>query len=150
MTYRYFNPSGNQVADNYAYYTSLNLHSSAYVPVETVPYRDLYTEGAELYTEEKWAEAITKFEASLEDLYTKLDECYIMCEAFNVDDLGTTEYYGLLSGLFIASLKCRNGCLTRLDFFRVSPRDDLLSSHYEYLQFTYYKREKTNLCNCCL
>ena len=149
MTYRYFNPSGSKVADNYAHYRSLNLHSSAYDPVETVPYRDLFTEGIELYAAEKWAEAIAKLEASLEDFYSKLDECYIMCEAFNVNDLGITEYYGLLSGLFMASLRCRNGCLSRLDFFRVNPKDDLLSNLYEYLQFTYYKRKKANWCNYC-
>ena len=107
-----------------------------------MPYRDLYDEGADLYDNMKWSEAVTKFEASLADFYSKLDECYMMCEAFNIDDLGVTEYHGLLSGLFMESLKCRTRCLKNLDLFRINPVDDLLSSLYEYLQFTYYKREE--------
>ena len=142
MTYRHFNPDGNKVDHNYDHYTSLKLDGSAYIPVETMPYRDLYVEGAKLYNNAKWDEAVIKFEASLKDFYSKLDECYIMCEAYNIDDVGIAEYHGLLSGLFMISLKCRNECLKKLDFFRINPLDDLLSSHYEYLQFLYYKREE--------
>lgn len=142
MTYRHFNPDGYKVDDNYNHYKSLKLDSSAYIPKETMPYKDLYIEGIELYSNEKWSEAIQKFEPSLEDLYSKLDECYIACEAYNIDDLGVTEYHGLLSGLFMASLKCRTECLKKLDFFRLDPEEDLLSSHYGYIQFTYYKCEE--------
>ena len=142
MTYRHFNPDGDKIDDNYKHYKSLKLHSSAYIPVESMPYRDLYDEGVELYNDAKWSEAVTKFEASLKDFYSKLDECYMMCEAFSIDELDVTEYHGLLSGLFMDSLKCRTGCLKKLDFFRIDPVDDLLSSLYEYLQFTYYKCEE--------
>ena len=142
MTYRYFNPDADKVDGNYHHYKSLKLDESAYIPVETVPYRDLYAEGVQLYDDTKWSEAVTKFEASLGDFYSKLDECYVTCDAFNFDDQSITEYHGLLSGLFMESLKCRTGCLERMDFFRINPAEDLLSSHYQYLQFTYFKREE--------
>ena len=142
MTYRYFNPDGHKVDANYNHYKSLKLDSSAYVPMETMPYRDLYMEGIDLYADEKWKEAVDKFEASLKDFYAKLDECYIACEAFNIDDLSVSEYHGILSNLYIALLQCRTECVKKLDFFRLDPEDDLISSHYQYLQFTYYKREE--------
>ena len=142
MTYRYFNPDGHRVEANYKHYKSLNLDPSAYVSLETVPYRDLYIEGIDLYADEKWKEALEKFETSVKDFYTKLDECYITCEAFNFDDLSISEYQGILTNLYIALLQCRTECVNKLDFFRLDPADDLLSSHYEYLQFTYYKREE--------
>lgn len=153
MTYRYFNPDGDQVDSNYNYYKSLKLDDDAYTPIETVPYKSLYIEGIELYTDKNWDKAIEKFEESLEDLYSKLDECYIMCDAFNnAKNLDMSEYYGLLSGLFISSLKCHTECLDRLDFFRVDPTDNLLSSHYGYMQFTYYQRELSwhSIMNHCL
>lgn len=142
MTYRYFNPDGHRVEANYKHYQSLNLDASAYIPLETVPYRDLYIEGIDLYADEKWKEALEKFETSVNDFYTKLEECYIACEAFNFDDLSISEYQGILTNLYIALLQCRTECVNKLDFFRLDPADDLLSSHYEYLQFTYYKREE--------
>lgn len=155
MTYRYFNPDGNKIDDNLNHYKSLKLDSSAFTPVETIPYKDLYIEGMELYTEEKWSEAIEKFEASLKNLYSKLDECYIMCEAFNnINDLVGSEYYSSLSGLFILSLKCRTDCVNKLDFFRLDPVDNLLSSHYHFMQFTYYKCKllstQYHLVNACI
>ena len=142
MTYRYFNPDGHKVDSNYNHYKSLDLDSSAYVPVETMPYRDLYLEGVDLYADEKWKEAVDKFEASLKDFYAKLDECYIACEAFNIDDMSILEYQAILSNLYTALLQCRTECVKKMDFFRLDPEDDLISSHYEYLQFTYYKCEE--------
>jgi len=149
VTYQYFNPDGNKVDDNLKYYKSLKLDDSAFTPLETIPYKDLYIEGMELYSEKKWSEAIKKFEASLKSLYSELDECYILCEAFNnVDDLVGLEYYSLLSGLFMSSLKCRTECMDRLDFFRLNPVENILSSHYQFMQFTYYQC-KLYLCLVC-
>ena len=146
MTYRHFNPDGHRVDHNYDHYKSLKLDSSAYIPSDSMPYRDLYVEAVDLYLDEKYSEAIKKFEASLEDFYSKLDECYITCEAFNVNDVDASEYHGLISGFFIGLLKCRTECVKRLDYFRIEPEDDLLASHFKYMQFAYHKCEEVSHC----
>jgi len=142
VTFKYFNPEAERVDENLRYYKSLGLTKNSFVPLETLPYKDLYIEGAKLYDNQKWSEAVDKLELSLRDFYTKLDECYITCEAVSsTDEVVETEYYSLLTELFMSSLKCRTKCIDKLDSFRLNTDENILSMYFQYLQYSYFKSE---------
>jgi len=142
VTYQYFNPEDERVDQNLRYYESLGLDKSSFVRLETLFYKDLYLDGMNYYDQQKWSEAIDKFELSLKDFYTKLDECYITCEAVSsTDEVVETEYYSLLTELFMSSLKCRTKCVNKLDSFRLNTDENLLSSYFQYLQYSYFKSQ---------
>ena len=142
VTYQYFNPEDKRVDENLRYYESLGLDKSFFLRLETLFYKDLYLEGMALYDEQRWSEAVDKFELSLRDFYSKLDECYITCEAVSsTDELVEAEYYSLLTEMFMSSLKCRTKCINKLDSFRLNTDENILSSYLQYLQYSYFKSQ---------
>ena len=151
QAYFEFNKKEDLATRNVKYYHSLMPKGNViYKPREWhMEHKQLYTQARRDYGKQKWSEAIDKLEEALEKFYVAFDDCRLGClenftDFFDQDldnEIGddvlgaTTRYVG---GYVTCQLNC---FLTLTDYEEESGAKEkrFIGSHYNYLQFAYYK-----------
>uniref|UniRef100_U3JY60 procollagen-proline 3-dioxygenase n=1 Tax=Ficedula albicollis TaxID=59894 RepID=U3JY60_FICAL len=105
-----------------------------------------YSAGVRHYDKEEYELAIELLERALEGYYSEDEDCQIMCEG--PQKFEEHEYLDYKAGLYEAIadhylqvLACKHDCVRELATRsgRISPIDNFLPLHYDYLQFAYYR-----------
>ncbi|RLU20866.1 hypothetical protein DMN91_007480 [Ooceraea biroi] len=108
------------------------------VNLEAAPFVKMYVRGVSAYENEHYAEAVAEFESSLESYMESEEKCRIYCEG-PFDQGWHPEFTSSVANHFAFCLKCKRKCSSALNNVNGNFRSDLLRSHYNYLQFAYYK-----------
>ncbi|XP_076280012.1 prolyl 3-hydroxylase 1 isoform X2 [Lasioglossum baleicum] len=117
------------------------------VNLEAAPYVSIYFKGVLAYEDANYAEAVALFEASLASYLQAEEECRFYCEG-PFDQGWHPEFTSSIANHFTFCLKCKQICHQRLNNINGDYRGDMLKSHYDYLQFAYYKlRNLKAACN---
>ncbi|OAD59085.1 Prolyl 3-hydroxylase 1, partial [Eufriesea mexicana] len=120
------------------YLTLPGVQDENVVNLEALTYVSIYFKGVSAYNSEKYAEAVSLFEASLESYLDSENECRFYCEG-PFDQGWHPEFTSSLANHFAYCLKCKRACPRILNTLNGDYRKDMLRSHYDYLQFSYYK-----------
>ncbi|XP_031839217.2 prolyl 3-hydroxylase 1 isoform X1 [Nomia melanderi] len=108
------------------------------VNLEAWPYVSTYFKAVLAYEDENYAEAASFFESSLASYLQSEEECRFYCEGpFNQG--WHPEFTSSIANHFTYCLKCKRSCSHQLNNVNGDYRSDMLKSHYNYLQFSYYK-----------
>ncbi|XP_031975674.1 prolyl 3-hydroxylase 2 isoform X1 [Corvus moneduloides] len=105
-----------------------------------------YSAGVRHYDREEYELAIEFLERALKGYYSEDEDCQIMCEG--PQRFEEHEYLDYKAGLYEAVadhymqvLACKHDCVRELATRsgRISPIENFLPLHYDYLQFAYYR-----------
>ncbi|XP_057232592.1 prolyl 3-hydroxylase 2 [Malurus melanocephalus] len=105
-----------------------------------------YSAGVRHYDKEEYELAIEFLERALKGYYSEDEDCQIMCEG--PQRFEEHEYLDYKAGLYEAIadhymqvLLCKHDCVRELATRsgRISPIENFLPLHYDYLQFAYYR-----------
>ncbi|XP_072789331.1 prolyl 3-hydroxylase 2 isoform X2 [Taeniopygia guttata] len=105
-----------------------------------------YSAGVRHYDREEYELAIEFLERALEGYYSEDEDCQVMCEG--PQRFEEHEYLDYKAGLYEAIadhylqvLACKHDCVRELATRsgRISPIENFLPLHYDYLQFAYYR-----------
>ncbi|KAK2589188.1 hypothetical protein KPH14_002002 [Odynerus spinipes] len=139
FTFLVLHPHHNMSVNNLKYYLTLpDVHADNVTNLEVENFLNAYTSGMSEYENENYKEAIKLFEKSLRDYLESEEECRIYCEG-PFDQGWHPEFTSSISNHFAYCLKCKRSCSRYLNYVNGENRDDLLRSHYNYLQYAYYK-----------
>ncbi|XP_078048000.1 prolyl 3-hydroxylase 1 isoform X2 [Augochlora pura] len=120
------------------YLTFPGVEAKNVVNLEAAPYVSIYFKGVLAYENENYAEAVVLFENSLASYLQSEEECRFYCEG-PFDQGWHPEFTSSIANHFTFCLKCKQICHQRLNNINGDYRGDMLRSHYNYLQFSYYK-----------
>lgn len=123
------------------YLTLPGVQDENVVNLESPVYVSIYFKGVSAYENENYAEAADLFEASLRSYLDAEEECRLYCEA-PFDQGWFPEFTSSIANHFAFCLKCKRACPRMLNSINGDNRQDILRSHYNYLQFSYYKLGK--------
>uniref|UniRef100_A0A914VDP6 Fe2OG dioxygenase domain-containing protein n=1 Tax=Plectus sambesii TaxID=2011161 RepID=A0A914VDP6_9BILA len=149
-TFLIANPDDQMMGENLGYYATLPKYSpKMLVDLEEAPYQKLYLAGVQAYEEEDWVQVIDKLERSLEEYWIADEMCRLGCQS-SVDWSAlevAPEYFVFIASMHAAVLRCIRDCPKTLDRIRGKYLNDFLPSHYNYLQFAYWKANRgRNAC----
>ncbi|XP_024880411.1 prolyl 3-hydroxylase 2-like isoform X2 [Temnothorax curvispinosus] len=132
-------PDHEMTRKNLKYYLSMpDVAAEKVMNLEAAPFVRKYFRGIQAYEDENYAEAVAEFESSLESYIESEEECRIYCEG-PFDQGWYPEFTSSIANHFAYCLKCKRGCSLALNNVNGNFQNDLLRSHYNYLQFAYYK-----------
>ncbi|XP_043256674.1 prolyl 3-hydroxylase 1-like [Colletes gigas] len=120
------------------YLTLPGVAAENVVNLEAPPYLSVYMRAVSAYEDENYAKAANLFEASLNSYLDYEEECRFYCEA-PFDQGWLPEFTTSLANHFTHCLKCKRYCSLLLNNVNGNEQKDMLWSHYNYLQFSYYK-----------
>uniref|UniRef100_A0A803YMY6 procollagen-proline 3-dioxygenase n=1 Tax=Meleagris gallopavo TaxID=9103 RepID=A0A803YMY6_MELGA len=113
---------------------------------EAKPHMEDYTAGVRHYDKEEYGLAITFLERALKGYYAEDEDCQIMCEGpQRFEEHEYLEYkaglYEAIADHYMQVLACKHDCVRELATRsgRISPIENFLPLHYDYLQFAYYR-----------
>ncbi|XP_072200965.1 prolyl 3-hydroxylase 2 isoform X2 [Excalfactoria chinensis] len=113
---------------------------------EAKPHMEDYSAGVRHYDKEEYRLAITFLERALEGYYAEDEDCQIMCEGpQRFEEHEYLEYkaglYEAIADHYMQILACKHDCIRELATRsgRISPIENFLPLHYDYLQFAYYR-----------
>ncbi|KAM8804800.1 prolyl 3-hydroxylase 2 [Eudromia elegans] len=113
---------------------------------EAKPHMEDYSAGVRHYDKEEYDLAIEFLERALEEYYSEDEDCQIMCEGpQRFEEHEYLEYkgglYEAIADHYIQVLMCKHDCIRELATRsgRISPIENFLPLHYDYLQFAYYR-----------
>ncbi|MEE6501544.1 hypothetical protein FKM82_004237, partial [Ascaphus truei] len=105
-----------------------------------------YHAGVKLYDAEQYKKAIERFEEALSGYYRADVECRALCGGpQKFDEYEYVEYsatlYEAIADHYIQILACEHECVRELSTRpgRLSPIENFLPLHYDFLQFSYYR-----------
>uniref|UniRef100_A0A663N0R0 procollagen-proline 3-dioxygenase n=1 Tax=Athene cunicularia TaxID=194338 RepID=A0A663N0R0_ATHCN len=105
-----------------------------------------YSAGVRHYDKEEYELAIDFLERALEGYYSEDEDCQIMCEGpQRFEEHEYLEYkaglYEAIADHYMQVLACKHDCVRELATRsgRISPIENFLPLHYDYLQFAYYR-----------
>ncbi|XP_075717905.1 prolyl 3-hydroxylase 2 isoform X2 [Rhinoderma darwinii] len=109
-------------------------------------YMDEYQSGVKLYDQEQYGKAIKHFEEALKGYYQADSECRALCggpqkfDEYEYVDYSST-LYEVIADHYIQILVCEHECVRELSTRpgRLSPIENFLPLHYDFLQFSYYR-----------
>ncbi|XP_069583209.1 prolyl 3-hydroxylase 2 [Ranitomeya imitator] len=138
------NPEHMEVQQNLKYYQVKS--DMPLIDRERRAYMDEYQAGVKLYDQEQYEEAIDHFEEALKGYYRSDVECRAMCggpqkfDEYEYVDYSATLYEGIADH-YIQILACEHECVRDLSTRpgRLSPIENFLPLHYDFLQFSYYR-----------
>uniref|UniRef100_G1K3J2 procollagen-proline 3-dioxygenase n=1 Tax=Xenopus tropicalis TaxID=8364 RepID=G1K3J2_XENTR len=142
------NPEHMEVQENLKNY---QIKSDTHlVDRERRPHMDDYHSGVKLYDAEQYKLAIEKFERALKGYYRADNECRALCwgpqkfEEYEYIDYKAT-LYEAIADHYIQILACEHECVRELATRpgRLSPIENFLPLHYDFLQFSYYREGDT-------
>ncbi|XP_072264341.1 prolyl 3-hydroxylase 2 isoform X2 [Pyxicephalus adspersus] len=113
---------------------------------ESRPYMENYHSGVNLYDQEQYEQAIKHFEESLKGYFQADVECRAMCwgpqkfDEYEYVDYRST-LYEVMADHYIQIIVCEHECIRDLATRpgRLSPIENFLPLHYDFLQFSYYR-----------
>ncbi|XP_018399168.1 PREDICTED: prolyl 3-hydroxylase 2-like [Cyphomyrmex costatus] len=139
FTFLSLHPNHEMTKKNLKYYLNLpNVTVNKVVNLEAAPFVQKYTRGVKAYEDEYYEEAVIEFENSLELYIESEEECRLYCEG-PFDQGWYPEFTSSIANHFTFCLKCKRICSLTLNNINGNFQSDLLRSHYNYLQFAYYK-----------
>ncbi|EMP37653.1 Prolyl 3-hydroxylase 2 [Chelonia mydas] len=113
---------------------------------EAKPHMENYSAGVKHYDQEEYVLAIESLERALRGYYTADVECRVMCEGpQRFEEYEYLEYkadlYEAIADHYMQILVCQHECVRELATRpgRLSPIENYLPLHYDYLQFAYYR-----------
>ncbi|KAG8445073.1 hypothetical protein GDO86_010004 [Hymenochirus boettgeri] len=138
------NPEHMEIQENLKnYQIKSDVHM---VDRERCVHMDDYHAGVKLYDAEQYEMAIEKFERALKGYYRADTECRAMCWGpQKFDGYDYIEYsatlYEAIADHYIQILACEHECVRELATRpgRLSPIENFLPLHYDFLQFSFYR-----------
>ena len=156
-TFYDFNVDSELGLNNLRFYGSLKRDDPPqYNPREvSMEHLKLYGEGRAAYSNSQFSTVVEKMETALEKFYPAVQNCQLKCldnftESFDEDldnELGDDAL--MVAARYVSAyVLCCKKCVDKLTSYEVTPgnvEQNYVSSHYHYLQFSYYKSE-LNTC----
>ncbi|XP_032731532.1 prolyl 3-hydroxylase 2 [Lontra canadensis] len=141
------NPEHMEMQQNIENYrTMAGVEALQLVDLEAKPHLESYSAGVKHYEADDFELAIKYFEQALREYFSEDTECRALCEG--PQRFEEYEYLGYKAGLYEAIadhymqvLVCQHECVRELATRpgRLSPIENFLPLHYDYLQFAYYR-----------
>uniref|UniRef100_A0A673X0Q4 procollagen-proline 3-dioxygenase n=1 Tax=Salmo trutta TaxID=8032 RepID=A0A673X0Q4_SALTR len=146
-TYFQANPEHVEMDQNLEQYKALEgTDQDHFVDREARPHQMSFSAGVKLYDSADYKGAIAQFEEALQEYYKADVECRALCQGpqrFEEQDHVLYRYslYELVSDHFTQALHCEHECVRDLSTRpgRLSPMENYLPLHYDYLQFAYFQ-----------
>uniref|UniRef100_A0A8C7PTV3 procollagen-proline 3-dioxygenase n=1 Tax=Oncorhynchus mykiss TaxID=8022 RepID=A0A8C7PTV3_ONCMY len=146
-TYFQANPEHVEMDQNLEQYKALEgSDQDHFVDREARPHQRSFSAGVKLYDTADYKGAIALFEEALQEYYRADVECRALChgpQRFEEQDHVLYRYslYELVSDHFTQALHCEHECVRDLSTRpgRLSPMENYLPLHYDYLQFAYFQ-----------
>ncbi|XP_037530549.1 prolyl 3-hydroxylase 2 [Nematolebias whitei] len=149
-TYFQANPEHVEMGQDLEQYKDLQgVKENHFVDREARPHQRAFTEAVKLYDRGDYEGAVSLFEEALVEYYKADVECRALCQGpqkFEGHDHLRYRYslHELLSDHFTQVLHCEHECVRDLATRpgRLSPMENYLPLHYDYLQFAYFKVDR--------
>ncbi|KAJ8975814.1 hypothetical protein NQ317_013745 [Molorchus minor] len=139
FTYLVEHPDDKITQSNLKYYSTLEgVNMKEIENFEASDYVYLYVHGADAYERKEWQNVIENMEESLSAYLQTEEECRAQCEG-PFDQGWYPDFIPSISNHFTFCLKCKQKCKEKLGSLNGEKHDDLLPSHYHYLQYAYFK-----------
>ncbi|XP_066996710.2 prolyl 3-hydroxylase 1 isoform X2 [Anabrus simplex] len=139
FTFLVANPKNEVMIENLKFYSNLpEVDMTKIENFESKPYVSLYIHGSDAYNKGDYKSVINYFENSLEDYLKEDEDCRAYCEG-PFDQGWFPDYTLSVANHFTFCLKCKYNCSATLNSLNGEAHDDLLPSHYHFLQYAYYK-----------
>ncbi|XP_062250871.1 prolyl 3-hydroxylase 2 [Platichthys flesus] len=149
-TYFQANPEHVEMGQNLEQYKDLQgVQEDHFVDREARPHQQSFTAAVRLYGTGDYEGAIALFEEALVEYYKADVECRALCQGpqrFEGHDHLRYRYslHELVSDHFTQVLHCEHECVRDLATRpgRLSPMENYLPLHYDYLQFAYFQLDR--------
>ncbi|XP_051803434.1 prolyl 3-hydroxylase 2 [Acanthochromis polyacanthus] len=149
-TYFQANPEHVEMGQDLEQYKDLQgVQEDHFVDREARPHQRSFTAAVRLYDKGDYEAALGLFEEALVEYYKADVECRALCQGpqrFEGHDHLRYRYslHELVSDHFTQVLHCEHECVRDLATRpgRLSPMENYLPLHYDYLQFAYFKVER--------
>uniref|UniRef100_M4AVC4 procollagen-proline 3-dioxygenase n=1 Tax=Xiphophorus maculatus TaxID=8083 RepID=M4AVC4_XIPMA len=146
-TYFQANPEHVEMGQHLEQYKDLQgVEESHFVDQEARPHQQSFTAAVKLYDKGDYEGAVTLLEDALVEYYKADVECRALCQGpqkFEGHDHVRYRYslHEVVSDHFTQVLHCEHECVRDLATRpgRLSPMENYLPLHYDYLQFAYFK-----------
>uniref|UniRef100_A0A6P7GKK4 procollagen-proline 3-dioxygenase n=1 Tax=Diabrotica virgifera virgifera TaxID=50390 RepID=A0A6P7GKK4_DIAVI len=138
FTFLVAHPDNKVMSTNLKHYLDHNVEKKDIVNYEAKDYVYLYAHGADAYEKKKWQFVVFNMEESLVHYLQAEEECRAQCEG-PFDHGWYPDFIPSISNHFTVALRCKQKCRKKLSSLNGEIHDDLLPSHYHYLQYAYYK-----------
>uniref|UniRef100_A0A669E184 procollagen-proline 3-dioxygenase n=1 Tax=Oreochromis niloticus TaxID=8128 RepID=A0A669E184_ORENI len=146
-TYFQANPEHVEMGRDLEQYKNLQgVEETHFVDREARPHQRSFTAAVQLYDKGEYEGAIALFEEALVKYYRADVDCRALCQGpqkFEGQDHLRYRYslYEVVSDHFTQVLHCEHECVRDLATRpgRLSPMENYLPLHYDYLQFAYFK-----------
>ncbi|XP_044752189.1 prolyl 3-hydroxylase 1-like [Coccinella septempunctata] len=139
FTYLVSHPNDTTMLSALKYYSSFDgVDLKEVVNFEARDYVYMFSHGLAAYDEKDWKAVIDNMEESLVDFIQAEEECRAQCEG-PFDHGWLPDFFPSIANHFTYCLKCKSGCYSKLNSINTEKHEDLLPSHYHYLQYAYYK-----------
>lgn len=156
-TYFQANPEHVEMSQNLEQYKALEgVEEKHFIDREARPHQRAFAAGVKLYDKGQYEEAVALFEEALTEYYKADVECRTLCEGpqrFEEQDHVLYRYglFELVSDHFTQLLHCKHECVRDLATRpgRLSPMENYLPLHYDYLQFAYFQVNKVEEALSC-
>ncbi|XP_031334109.1 prolyl 3-hydroxylase 1-like isoform X1 [Photinus pyralis] len=147
FTYLVTHPKDDLIRKSLQFYSTLpEVDMSTVVNYEAKEHVYLYAHGMDAYDKKDWKSVENNMEESLVAYLQAEENCRALCEGpFNqgwFPDLVPS-----IANHYTFSLKCKRKCPIKLNNLNGQYHEDLLPSHYHYLQYAYFK--DGNLKSAC-
>uniref|UniRef100_A0A8D2PFA5 procollagen-proline 3-dioxygenase n=1 Tax=Zosterops lateralis melanops TaxID=1220523 RepID=A0A8D2PFA5_ZOSLA len=116
------------------------------IDLEARQHMEDYSAGVRHYDKEEYELAIEFLERALKGYYSEDEDCQIMCEGpQRFEEHEHLDYkaglYEAIADHYMQVLACKHDCVRELATRsgRISPIENFLPLHYDYLQFAYYR-----------
>ncbi|XP_028650861.1 prolyl 3-hydroxylase 2 [Erpetoichthys calabaricus] len=144
------NPEHMEMRQNLERYKLLDgVEESHFLDREARPHQQAFSTGVKHYDNENYEMAIKSFEEALVEYFKADVECRALCEGpQKFEDHAYLEYqphlHKAISDHYTQVLACKHECVRDLATRpgRLSPMENYLPLHYDYLQFAYFKAGK--------
>ncbi|GCC27992.1 hypothetical protein chiPu_0006418 [Chiloscyllium punctatum] len=141
------NPEHMEMRQNLERYKLMKgVKESHFVDQDMRPYMVAFSTGMKHYDEEQYALAIDSFEEALTQYWVAETECRAFCQGpqeFDGNNYPAKSFhlYELITDHYIQVLQCEHDCMRELATRagRLSPIENYLPMHYDFLQYSYYK-----------
>ncbi|TTK63270.1 Prolyl 3-hydroxylase 2 [Bagarius yarrelli] len=146
----YFQANPEHIEINLEQYKALHgVEEKHFVDRENRPHQRIFTAAVQLYEEGNFEESVGLFEEALAEYFNADTECRVLCEGpqnFRDHDHVLYRYTmaELISDHYTQVLNCQRDCVRDLATRpgRLSPMENYLPLHYDYLQFAYFQGEE--------
>ena len=139
-----YNPNNPRAKAGLQFLMSISKRHTISEPRESPFYLSLFNRGWDMYSKMNWVESVNLWESSLRHLLEEIGRCRSTCEDFvapvSFNLLFSPQYTTLALSV---QLRCQFNCY--LNTTNIGGYDNILSSLFLYLQYSYYKIQDEDL-----